>query len=148
MKNIRLVLLLLATVILVAGCAGGPQYSALHSTEGPIPPGDGRIYVYRKAVLGAAVQPAVKVNDETVGNAVPQGYFFIDRPAGNYKISTTTEVTRSASLVLEPGQERYVRLNMAMGFFVGHVWPELIENEKAEKDIKDCHFTGKTGSLP
>lgn len=29
-----------------------------------------------------------------------------------------------------------------MGFFVGHVYPELIENAIAEKEIQDCHYIG------
>jgi len=127
----------------ITGCASGPRYSALHNSESPVPAGEGRIYIYRTAHVGAAVQPKVKVNDEAVGSAVPGGYFFIDRPAGNYQISTTTEVKRTLSLTLDPAQERYVRLNISFGFFVGHVWPELIDNQVAEKDIKDCHFVGK-----
>jgi hypothetical protein len=30
-----------------------------------------------------------------------------------------------------------------MGFFVGHVWPELIDNPVAEKEIQNCHYTEK-----
>jgi len=127
----------------MTGCASGPRYSALHSSETPVPAGDGRIYIYRKAVLGAAVQPDVRVNGEVVGSAVPGGYFFIDRPAGNYQITTTTEVERTLSLTLDPAQVRYVRLNIGMGFFVGHVWPELIDNQEAEQAIQSCHFVGK-----
>jgi hypothetical protein len=29
-----------------------------------------------------------------------------------------------------------------MGFFVGHVYPKLIENAIAEKGIQDCHYIG------
>ena len=29
-----------------------------------------------------------------------------------------------------------------MGFFVGHVYPELIDSATAEKEIQDCHYTG------
>jgi len=127
----------------ITGCASGPQYRALHATEAPLAAGNGRIYIYRTAVLGAAVQPDVKLNDQVVGSAVPEGYFFLDRPAGNYEISTATEVKRTLSLTLEPDQSRYVRLNIGMGFFVGHVWPELIDNQVAEKEISDCHYIGK-----
>jgi hypothetical protein len=146
MKSIKFLSSLLPATLLaliITGCASGPRYSALHSTESPVPAGDGRIYIYRTAIFGAAVQPDVKINDQVVGSAVPGGYFFVDRPAGNYQISSSTEVKRTLSLTLDPAQERYVRLNISMGFFVGHVWPELIENQEAEKEIKDCHFIGK-----
>jgi hypothetical protein len=143
MKKIIGLLFLAGFAALMTGCASGPRYSAMHSTEPPLATGNARVYIYRTAALGAAVQPAVKVNGEEVGNAVPKGYFYIDRPAGNYEISATTEVKRTLSLTLDPAQERYVRLNISMGFFVGHVWPELIDNEVAEKEIQNCHYIGK-----
>lgn len=133
-------LCLASCAALMTGCASGPQYSALHNTEAPPASGNGRIYIYRTAVLGAAVQPDVKINGDVIGKAVPGGYFFVDRPAGNYQISTSTEVKRTLSLTLDPDQKRYVRLNISLGFFVGHVWPELIDNQVAEKEIEDCHY--------
>lgn len=65
---------------------------------------DGRIFIYRTALLGAAVQPEVKVNAQVVGRAVPNGFFYVDRAAGPYSINTTTEVDRSLSLTLDKGQ--------------------------------------------
>lgn len=130
--------------LMMTGCASGPQYSTLHGTEPALASGNARVYVYRAGhFVGSAVQPDVKLNDQVVGSATPGGYFFFDRPAGNYEISATTEVRRSLSLTLEPAQERYVRLNIGMGFFVGHVWPELIDNQVAGKEIQKCHYTGK-----
>jgi hypothetical protein len=104
--------------------------------------GQGRIFIYRTIVLGAAVQPSVKVNDAVVGSAVPKGFFYVDRPAGNYTISTETEVERTLSLTLAPGQVRYVRLSISIGFFVGHVYPELVDDAEAKEDIAGCHLTG------
>jgi hypothetical protein len=144
MKKIISLLFLTGCAALMTGCASGPRYRELHNTEAPLAAGNGRVYIYRAGhLVGCAVQPDVKVNDQVVGRAVPGGYFFIDRPAGNFEISTATEVKRTLSLTLDPAQERYVRLNIGMGFFVGHVWPELIDNQAAEKEIQGCHFTGK-----
>ena len=129
---------------LMTGCASGPKYSELHSSEPAIASENARVYIYRAGHIGgSAVQPDVKLNDQVVGSATPGGYFFFDRPAGNYEVSTATEVKRSLSLTLDPAQECYVRLNIGMGFFVGHVWPELIVNQVAEKEIQNCHYTGK-----
>ncbi len=94
-------------------------------------------------MLGAALQPEVKLNGEVVGKAVPNGFFYVDQEPGNYKIATSTEVDRHLSLALEKGQTRYVRLNISMGFFVGHVYPELVENEDGEKEIQQCSYTGQ-----
>ncbi|MCG6537401.1 MAG: DUF2846 domain-containing protein [Syntrophales bacterium LBB04] len=99
--------------------------------------------MYRTTILGAAVQPEVKLNGEVIGRAVPNGFFYVDKPRGNYEIMTSTEVDRKLSLTLDPGQTRYVRLNIAMGFFVGHVYPELVDLDVGKSEIQDCRYTGK-----
>ena len=135
---------ILAVTVAIAGCASsGIKYSDVKSPTVATDPNVGRIYLYRTALLGLAVQPEVKVNGEVVGKAVPNGYFYVDRPAGTYEIVTSTEVERKLSLTLEKGQTRYVKLNISFGFFVGHVYPELIDTADALKDIKDCQYTGK-----
>ena len=135
-------LFILACVALFSGCASGPQFSAIKDTIPPVPADAGRIYIYRTAIVGAAVQPDVKVNGQVVGTAKPQGFIYIDRPAGSYKIETSTEVTRTLSLVVEKGQTRYVRLNISLGFMVGHVYPELVDEATGLKDLNECKFVG------
>jgi Protein of unknown function (DUF2846) len=130
-------------VLCLVGCASGPRYSEINSTFAEPSAGNGRIFIYRTAVIGAAIQPSVKIDDKVVGSAVPQGFFYVDRPAGSYKISASTEVERDLSLTLDAGQVRYVRLAMSIGFVAGHVSPELVENAKGEKDIQALHYTGK-----
>jgi hypothetical protein len=133
----------LLAALFLSGCAtSGATYADLQAKLPPPPPGDGRIFIYRSTVAGAAVQPSVKLNDAVVGSAVPRGFFYLDRPAGDYTISTETEVKRSLSLTLAPGQVRYVRIGIAFGFFVGHVYPELVEDAEAQSDIAGCHLTG------
>jgi hypothetical protein len=56
---------------------------------------------------------------------------------------TSTEVDRKLSLTLDKGEARFVRLNISMGFFAGHVYPELIDPVTGEKEIQDCRYTGK-----
>lgn len=130
-------------VLLLAACAGGPQFSQVQGGLAAPAADNGRIFFYRTTVMGAAIQPSVKVNGEKVGDAAPQGFFYVDRPAGTYQVSISTEVTRTLSLTLEPGQTRYVRIELAWGFFVGHVYPELVEDSVGIAEIKDCHYTGK-----
>ena len=35
-----------------------------------------------------------------------------------------------------------MRFNIAMGFFVGHVNPELVDNAVGEKEIAKCKWIG------
>ncbi|HYM17946.1 MAG TPA: DUF2846 domain-containing protein [Micropepsaceae bacterium] len=133
-----------AIALFLAGCAtSGPTFMEMQTSSKPIAANSGRIYVYRTSALGAALQPSVKLDGMTVGDAVPEGYFFVDRPAGTYKLSTATEVDRTVSLTLNSGEVRYVRLDVSFGFFVGHISPVLVDTAEAEKEIQKLHFTGK-----
>ena len=139
---------LIAVVAVLSGCATGPKYAEVRNTIPTLSPEQGRIFIYRTTAIGAAVQPAVKLNGENVGSAKPKGFFYVDRPPGNYEISTSTEVKRTLSLTLDKAQTRHVRLNMAWGFFVGHCYPELVEPDQGEKELEKCSFTGGQQSKP
>lgn len=143
MKSKVLLFTLAVAAAFMAGCASGPTFSSYQTSIPQLAPEKGRIYLYRTAVLGAAVQPAVRVNGTEVGSSKPQGFFFYDCAPGEYVIETSTEVTRKLSLLMAAGQERYVRLNISMGFFVGHVYPELVENTVGAKEIQACKYMGK-----
>jgi predicted small lipoprotein YifL len=144
MRTIIKALFIMIAIASMFGCATtGPKYSELAASMSNMPPDTGRLYVYRTIVLGAAVQPEVKLNGEVIGKAVPMGFFYVDKAPGTYEIMTSTEVDRKLSLTLDKGQVRYVRLNISMGFFVGHVYPELVDNNVGEKEIQDCRCTNK-----
>jgi hypothetical protein len=147
-KTIQSAIVMAGAILVCTGCASGPRFAEVSKTFPALSPGQGRVYVYRKAVLGAAVQPQVKLNGEAVGRAVPKGFFYVDRAPGEYKISTTTEVERSLSMLLGDGETRYVRLGISLGFFVGHVYPELVEDRVGEKEIQKCSYTGPTNCKP
>lgn len=102
----------------------------------------GRIYFYRTALIGAAVQPEVRLNGEKVGKAVPNGFFYADRPAGNYQVVTETEVEKKLTFSLDAGQIRYVRLNISMGIWVGRVYGELVDEDKGRSEIADMRYIG------
>lgn len=145
MKAATKLFLVLTVLVISGGCAtSGLKFTELAPTISNMAPDAGRIYIYRPSSFGAAVRPDVKLNGEVIGEAVSWGFFYVDRKPGNYEILTSTEVDRKLSLTLNKGQSRYVRLSIAMGFFVGHVYPELVENEVGEKEIQDCRYTGQT----
>ena len=109
----------------------------------PTPSDDtGRIFFYRSIALGVALRPNVMLNNEKVGEAIAHGFFYVDRKPGDYQVVTSTEVERKLSFVLEKGQTRYVRFSVSFGFFVGHVYGELVEPDVALKEIEVCSYTG------
>jgi hypothetical protein len=143
MKGRALGIVAVVASMLLSGCAtSGPKFSEMTSVMSAARSDMGRIYFYRTALLGAAVQPDVRLNGQVVGKAVPNGFFYADRPAGNYQVATETEVERKLTFKLDPGQVRYVRLNISMGLFVGHVYGELVDEAKGQAEIADTRYTG------
>lgn len=134
---------LLIIVSLMTGCASGPTYLEMAPSIKELSQDTGRIYFYRSSALGAALQPEVKMNNEVIGKATAQGFFYADKKPGKYEVMTSTEVDRNLSLILEAGQTKYVRFGVSIGFFVGHVYPELVSIEEGSEEIKSCKFTGK-----
>jgi hypothetical protein len=129
--------------MLLAACASGPSYKDVNAGFAAIPSGQGRVFVYRTAVVGAAVQPDVKLNGEKIGSAVPKGFFYVDRPPGDYLVTTTTELKKTLTFHLDAGQTRYVRLGISMGVMVGHVYPELVDESEGAQEIQSTKLVAK-----
>jgi hypothetical protein len=141
LKGFRLFACCLVALTLSA-CASGVKFIEMSPSTMSKDQDSGRIFFYRTTVLGVALQPDVNLNGTKVGNAVAQGFFYVDRPPGNYEVVTSTEVDRKVTFVLEKGQTRFVRFSVSMGFFVGHVYGELVDSAEGLEEIKDCKFTG------
>ncbi len=133
----------LLCVLFTIGCASGPKYAEVAQTIPELSSDQGRVYIYRNSVLGAAIQSDAKLNGEVIGSSAAKGFYFVDRAPGAYKMMTSTEVDRSLSFILEAAQTRFVRLNVSMGFFVGHVYPELVEEAVGQKEIQECSYVKK-----
>ena len=141
MKLMRVLSILLLSAGLT-GCASGMKYTEFQPKIPSLSQDTGRIFFYRPSALGAALRPDVMLNKEKVGEAIAHGFFYVDRPPGEYQVVTTTEVERKLSFVLEKGQSRYVRFSTSFGFFLGHVYGELVDPEVGMKEIQDCKYTG------
>lgn len=142
MKSKIIILSLLFSVLGLVGCASGPSFSDYAANIPAVPVDSGRIYVYRTTTFGTAIQPSVRINGEVAGKAVPQGFFYADRPAGSYEVSASTEAKRSLTLNLDPGEERYVRLEVKMGLLAGHIKPVLVDNLVGKEEITKTKYTG------
>lgn len=143
-KRQILIALGLAAVIGITGCAArGPSLGMISDRMPTLQADQGRIFFYRdKSFVGAAVQPKIRLNGEEVGQSVPGGFFFADRPAGNYEVGASTEVERTVTFTLAPAETRYVRTKVGFGFFVGRVYPELVSTEDGEKALPSMSYIG------
>lgn len=135
---------------LLLGCvtASGIRYAEMSPSIPPSDPEQGRIFFYRVTSMGGALKPDIKLNGEVVGEAIAKGFFFLDRPPGNYEVMTSTEVDRKVTFVLEKGQTRFIRFQVSMGFWVGHVYGELVDTKTAMAELPQCRFSGATPGVP
>jgi hypothetical protein len=138
-----LLLLVLAAMVSACSVSGTPYLQASQSTP-QLKPEMGRIFFYRPAsFVGCAVRSDIQLNGEKVGKSEPGGYFYVDRTTGDYQVNCSTEVTRSLTLHLDPGQIRYIKTYVTMGLFVGHIHPELVDPNVAQKEIQETNYTGQ-----
>jgi len=144
MKQItRMLLATVAVTSLLAGCASGVKHSEMAASIPSVKAGEGRIYFMRSAsMFGAAIQPDIRLNNEVVGESKPGGFFFVDRPAGKYIASASTETEKTLSFVLDAGETKYVRSSPSLGLMVGRVVLELETPEKAKEELSSLSFTG------
>jgi len=127
----------------LAGCASGPKYAEVANSFPQVAAGQGRIWFFRSSTpFGAAIQPDVMLNGVKVGDSVPGGFFFVDRPAGDYEVLLSTEVERKVTFTLEPRQERHIRMSVGLGLIVYRVYPELADPAEADKEIRELSYTG------
>ncbi len=143
MKQLAKYIVVVCVAVLVTGCASGPKFAEVKDRISKQGPDEGRIYLYRTTTLGAALKPQIKLNGKSIGKSVAKGFMYVDAKPGNYEIMTSTEVDRKLSFTLKEGQTRYVKFNVSMGFFVGHVYPKLVENAVGKKEIQECSYTGQ-----
>jgi hypothetical protein len=141
MKRLISISAMVLLVMVLTACASGPKFTEIKPEMIARNPDMGRIFFYRPSVLGAALYPDVMLNGERVGETKAQGFFFVDRPAGEYVAVTSTEVERKVSFTLDKGQTRFIRFKVSMGFFAGHVYGEIVDEAEAKEEIVDCKYT-------
>ncbi len=134
-------------VTLSLGCASGPPYAEVVDRIPPIPVDQGRIFFYRSSALGAAVAPDVRLNDEVVGPSTAKGFFFVDRDPGDFVVACSTEEEHRLSFTLDAAETRYVKLVVQLGFFVGHILPEIVDEEEALEELAKTKYIGAEGTL-
>ena len=133
-----------AVGLALAGCASGVKYQSMAESIPSLKSGQGRVYFMRSAsMLGAAVQPEIRLNGEVVGTSKPGGFFFVDRPAGNYSAAASTETEKTLSFVLDAGETKYLRTSPSIGFLIGRIVIDLETPENALKELPSLSYTGE-----
>ena len=134
---------LLAFAAVITGCATGPKFSDTASSMPALKAGDGRIFFYRSnSMLGAAIQPDVRLNGEVVGPSKPGGFFYVDRPAGSYSAATSTETEKTVSFQLDAGESKYIKMTPGFGVVVGRMVMSVESAQTARPELESMSYVG------
>jgi Protein of unknown function (DUF2846) len=136
MKKAKFPLFVLCSLMI--GCVSMPNFAENAKRFPPPEQGKERIWFYRQSrFVGSGIQPSVLLNGEKIGKARPGGYFYVDRPAGNYVVTCETEQINECRLFLAPGSTKYVRLTMGVGVWLAAIVPQEVSRTTALKELAD-----------
>jgi hypothetical protein len=144
MKRLSFLLPIAICAAFLTGCASpvsGPEYSSAKDTLPAPNPDSGRIFIYRTDVIGSLVQPPVRINGDEAGTARCRGFFYVDLPAGTYRIDTGSKDEEGIHVSLAKGQVLYVRLKFSADPFGIYLDPEVVGAERAQDEMANCRLT-------
>lgn len=143
-RRILLPALALAAGVL-AGCASGPKYSEIASSIRPIPAQMARVYFFRSSsMMGAALQPDLRVDGQVVGSSKPGGFFYVDEPSGSHVASVGNDTDKAIAFALDAGETKYLRTSPSFGLLVGGVVLQLEEPKTAKAEIQTLSLSGRS----
>jgi hypothetical protein len=128
---------------ILAGCASGVPVTESKVAGEPVPNGKARVAIYRTNLLGAAIQPVVRVDGRETGRCTPQGVFYVDVNPGQHNLSATTEVEKTSYLSVKEGETAYVKCSIGLGLFVGQPRLDIVSSAVGRTDTQKLKVTGK-----
>jgi HSP20 family molecular chaperone IbpA len=147
MKKLLAFLALAGLALLFASCTTGPSYKAVIDSFPPLAADAGRIFIYRDAIYGPRQTPAVLLNGSQIGLSTAQGFFYVDRPAGDYKVELAGEGGPPASFTLNSGQTLYVRISLHANLTESHQYPEVVDDTVAQREIVHCKYITRMSAV-
>ncbi len=131
-------------VALLSGCAAsGHSYVAVSSALPPVRDNACRVFFYRTdSMLGAAMQPEIKLDGQRVGKSQPGGFFYVDTHPGRHLATSQTENEARLEFDIEAGQTVYVASSITFGVLVGRVQLNLQPQTVALSELSPLRYTG------
>ncbi len=145
----------MSLAIVLAGCASSasappkPIYRDMWASVPAPAAGQGRIVFFRSSsTLGRVSGDQVKVNDRPAGELPNGGFFYLDEPAGQYLISTSSAPATQLSVDLAPGETKYVRMRVPFALVAGPLTPTLErEPARAREALAMLRYVGNPGRV-
>lgn len=132
-------------MVLLTGCAAtGQNYLSVSSSIPPLRGEGGRVFFYRTdSMVGMALQPEIRLDNQVVGKSQPGGFFFVDTSAGRHVASAQTENEAKLEFDVEPGKTVYIASSISLGILVGRVQLNLKPEVIAVSDLSPLRYTGR-----
>jgi hypothetical protein len=128
-------------LLVLAGCASVPTQDAAQSEKAKLfaapSSGNAGLYIFRSGGLGAALKKDIWVDGECLGESAPNVFFFREVTGDKeHKISTESEFSpNDLAITTVSGKIYYVRQYIKFGVFVGGANLEVVDEDKARKEI-------------
>ena len=140
--NATKILCVAVAAALLFGCASGVTVSESEVARAEVPKGKSRIAVYRTNLLGAAVQPTVRVDGKDTGRCTPQGVFYVEVKPGQHTLSATTEAQKTSYLSVAEGEVAYVKCSIGFGLLIGQPRLDVVSSSVGRTDTRNLKVTG------
>jgi hypothetical protein len=132
MNKLKIWFGVMATALLLTGCATGPKYSVYRTTLALPPPGMGRIWFYRRSVFfGDGLEPSIKLDGTKVGDSIAGSFFQVETSPGAHNVSTATEKKYDVTVSVTTNADSYVQFYILPGILIGRVVPTIMNEADA-----------------
>jgi hypothetical protein len=98
------------------------------------------VYVFRPAMVGAAIKTWTFADDQVIGVSKPKGYYFAQVEPGKRIIWAKAENTSALEIELEAGETYYFKTTIQMGIGKARVSLDQIGEASAEKYFAKCSY--------
>lgn len=122
-------------VLVLASCATGAKYAEVRDTLPPIPPQQGRVFVYRPNFLASEMQPSVKIDGNRVGVSQATGFFYSDQYPGQHRLSLLSGWPDSTNVNVVEGRNSYVRCDILPGVVGPRIRPIQVDETTGENGM-------------
>src|SRR5216684_372934 len=140
MRTIRILGLLIFCSLGLAAIAQEPTADLQKTAEAK--PSKATVYVYRyKQFVGSALAPSVYC-DETELARAENGRYFVAKLAPGKHVFRSNDKQAGIDTDLKPGQDYYIRVELATGFMKGHGRLVSVAPEQGSYEIKNLKALG------
>jgi len=133
------ILIAVCAVFCLVGCASTVQYVPMPDQNVSIQdPSKCRVYVYRPAIVGAAIPMSVSDNGLVIGQTGPKGYLCWERAPGFFVVKSEAENTDGMPITGTQGETYYLFQHVRMGLVVARSELERVQPEQGKADLRKC----------